>query len=256
MTPATSLSAAPFRLSLRFDPAREAASGDGFRFEVVGLHDFRRLEDAGGVFLVWGFPVLDGRAADPAELMRRLRDEGAEALARELDCGFVLAYFDRGRRDLTLITDRWSSLPLFYGSDGGCFRADSSFKRLFDGRGAGGSPGLDRWTVAEFFYFRRVFGERTYDQGIRFLPYAAILTVDAEGRTDLRRYWRIGAEKSPAGQNAMAERLAAALRYSMRVHTSDGHRYGLMLSGGAGRPCFVGCLAAGDAVLHHRSQPQ
>jgi hypothetical protein len=221
-----------FHLSLVFRTGARAQPGRRLDVQLHRLHDADRHDDQDGSLVIWGTPALDGRILRARELAAHIRSAGLEALARRLDCGFLLVWYDRRADRLALVTDRTGSLPLFHLAETGRFVASSSFKRLFDSRGAGASPGLEPLAVAEFFYFRRVFGTRSYDRAISYLPHASILTVEADGRSERRTYWRIGADKLALSDDALAERLAALLRDSMATHMSDGRAYGLLLSGG------------------------
>jgi len=203
-----------------------------FLLETQDLHDCNRHEDERGTLLRWGTPMLDGRILAARELLELFNAGSATQLAGRLDGGFIILHYDSGRHRLRLINDRLGSLPLFYLKQAARFACSSSFKRLFDARGAVASPGLDPWTVLEFLWFRRVFGERTYDQSIRFLPGASILTVDAGGEPVLERYWRPQPRHDGEGAEVLSERLAAAIRQSVGGLMSDQRHYGLMLSGG------------------------
>ena len=221
-----------FHISLEFRTGADIRPGTRLHLQSHEMFDSDGY-DADDITLVsWGIPTLSGRILPAAELAQEIRQNGIEALAARLDSSFLLVVYDRRSDQLSIVTDRTASLPLFHLHAGDRFIASTGFKRLFDARGAGASAGIDPWTVAEFFYFRRVFGTRTYDKDIAFLPYATILTVEGSGKTTQRRYWHIGAEKLTLGQDALAARLADALRSSMQACTSDGRRYGLLLSGG------------------------
>ncbi len=203
-----------------------------FSLECRGLHDADHYEDGRGTLLSWGTPRLEGRVVSASELLGLVDPRAPVRLAVRLDGGFLILHHARDVRRLVLISDRFGSLPLFWTQEGGAFRCSSAFKRLFDARGALDSPGLDPWTVLEFLWFRRVFGERTYDRAIRFLPGASVLTVEPEHGVRLTRYWRPGPRAEGGGDGVLAERLAAALGASVGAVMSDDRRHGLMLSGG------------------------
>ncbi len=221
-----------FHLSLEFKTGAAFAPASRFDLRLHKLLDSNRHDDQRGMVAIWGIPALDGKILCARELLEKIRSEGLSTLAPKLDCGFLLVLHDRQDDRLSIVTDRTGSLPLFYAAENGRFVASSSFKRLFDAHGAGGSAGLNPWTIAEFFYFRRVFGTRTYDRTISYLPYASILTIEGDGRTQHRRYWRPNADKLRLSHDELAERLSSLLSDSMRTYMSDGHAFGLLLSGG------------------------
>ena len=221
-----------FHLSLEFHTTASHPPGSRLDVQLHRMHDAERYDDEALTLVVWGTPSLDGAILRASQIADRLRIEPIEGLARRLDSSFVLIFYDRRADQLSIVTDRTGSLPFFYCNAAGRFTASSAFKLLFDRRGAGQSSTVDPWTVAEFFYFRRVFNTRTYDRDIAYLPGASILTIAANGANERRCYWRINADKPGLGQDVLAERLAEALRASMQTAMSDGRRYGLMLSGG------------------------
>jgi asparagine synthase (glutamine-hydrolysing) len=221
-----------FHLSLRFNTTATTEPGRRLDLQIHRMHDCDRHDDAQSTVVTWGTPAHNGRILSAAKIAQAIREEGLESVVSRLDCGFLLIFHDRRRGRLTIVNDRTASLPFFYHVAPGQFIASSSFKRLFDARGSIASPGFDALTVVEFLHLRRVFGTRTYDRDIAFLPYASILTVSANNATEHRRYWRITAEKSPLNRNKLAERLAETLRQSMQTYMSDNRQFGLLLSGG------------------------
>jgi len=218
-----------FHLSATFDACRTEPRAS---LEAYGLHDYDAVEDERGAVARWGTPILGDRILRAGDLLVLIAEEGLESLAPRLDGSFLIVRHDRIGRRMEVVNDRFASLPLFYVHAHGRFACSSSFKRLFDQRGAVSSPTLDPWAVLEFLWFRRLFGERTYDSAIRFLPYASILALDGSGRVHLRRYWHPSADKLDADPETVSERIAAAIHDSVRALMSDGRRYGLMLSGG------------------------
>lgn len=219
-----------FSVSLRI--GAEVPPGERFSLTQHKLFDSDRFDDESVTLAVWGSPALESKIVGAAELTHRLRAGGVDKLAPQLDSTFLIVIYERDSQKLTLINDRLGSLPFFYGTTGGAFEASSSFKRLFDRRGAGASAGFDPGAVAEFLHFRRLLGTRTYDRDLAFLPGASILTVSPSGKQVHKRYWHITPGKLNESRDAQAERLAEAFQRAMRTAMSDGHRYGLLLSGG------------------------
>ena len=221
-----------FHLNLTFRTGPGIPPAARFDLTMHKMLDADRHDDENGTVAIWGTPAIDGRIINAFEVARRVRQHGIESLAKQLDCAFLLVIHDRAADRLTVVTDRFGSLPFFYCTQAGRFVASSSFKLLFDRRGAHASPGFDPWVLAEFLHFRRVLNNRTYDNGITFLSGASILSVDGRGAVQCQRYWRISAEKLDLGQDELAERLADGLQRSIRTYMSDDRRFGLLLSGG------------------------
>jgi len=229
-----------FCLSVTFSAAgglgAEAGAdfGDGYlRLESRGSRWRVVRPEPGRLVALWGAAALDGRIDDArvAAHLCRARDIGAAA--RDLNGSLLAVIYDTDRHRLSIVNDRFGARPFFYTAEGGIFRGATSFKQLFDAAGGGQSPGLDPAAMFEFLYFRRVFGTKTYDRAIRFLPYASVLTLgEGEGVPRHVRYWRPRFEKSGLGVHEFSDQLAEAIRDSVALYTSDARRFGLMLSGG------------------------
>ena len=228
----------PVRLSFTFDPLDD--SSKAFDFDAAGMHDFQSAEDPKYQILVWGTPAINGRILHAKELLMQTVETRIEDLAPELDCSFLLVIREKLNKQIAIVTDRWSSLPIYYGMQGTRFFADTHFKSIVTSQG-GSTRRVDRWAVAEFLYFRRMFGTQTLDPNIKCLPYGSILWVRSNGDTKLSRYWEISGEKTKLSRGDQAEYLAEGIRDSMRMYMSDGGRYGLLLSGGLdGRALLAG----------------
>lgn len=221
-----------FHLSLEFRTGPAVSPNGRLDIDVHKVLDVDRFDDEGGTVVSWGTPAIGEKIVSANEIARLVRQHGIETTVKKFDCSFLIIIHDRSADRLTILTDRFGSLPFFYGTESGRFVASSSFKRLFDRRGGVASAGFDPWAVAEFLYFRRVFNTRTYDRDISFLAGASILTIEGAGSIDHRRYWRPNADKSNLGRVDLAERLAEGLKASMRTYMSDERRFGLLLSGG------------------------
>lgn len=221
-----------FHLSLAFRTGAGTPPASRLAITAHKLLDFDRHDDQADTVVVWGTPAVNERIITATEVARRISAEGVEIFAKQLDCAFLIVRYDRAGDTLTVINDRFGSLPFFYHTAAAEFRASSSFKRLFDGRGGSASAGFDPLAVAEFLYFRRVLNARTYDRDIAFLPGGSILEIAGSGAISHRRYWRITAGKLNESHDALAERLAEELQRAMRTYMSDDRRFGLLLSGG------------------------
>ena len=221
-----------FHLSLQFNTTAAHQPGHRLGLQTHQLIDSDRFDDERLIVITWGTPAKNGQILRASKIAKAISADGIEVVASHLDCSFLIIIYDRWSDCLTVVNDRTASLPFFYHVSKNHFLASSSFRRLFVARGGITSPGFDALTVAEFLHFRRVFGNRTYDRDISFLPYASVLTVGANGVINHKRYWKIMADKLSLNQDKMADRLADSLRLSMKTYMSDNKNYGLLLSGG------------------------
>jgi asparagine synthase (glutamine-hydrolysing) len=244
MNAETFLQPETFHLGLSFDPAKPSV--DAFKYVQLLMRDFSLAETDGSILLVWGTPADQKGIIAATALLRKIEAMGIGAVASDLDCSFLLVHYDKRKKEMAIVTDRWGSLPLYYCEQQGVLQADTSFRSLSRRRGVSPERVYDRWTVGEFLYFRRLFGTRTFDPDIKFLPYGTMLVMSQGENAKLHRYWNIDAEKSSLDQGSLSVRLADAIRDAMRLYSSDGKRYGLMLSGGLDARAL---LAAADRPL-------
>lgn len=258
------MSARRFQLSARFTPGapviEEADVGlfnDG-RLSVQGinLHPPARLyRHTGRILVIWGNPIAEGRVSDAAVLRSFANESSLAEFARDLNGSFLILIYDPQVASLYVLNDRFASLALYYRQDGDALQMSTSFKALLDPLLRNGEARIDPAVVFEFLHFRRLFGTHTYETGTQYLDSASILTF-ARGMTAPRveKYWMPSFTVSPRSVIESASLLADALRDAMKMHMSDGLRYGLMLSGGldsrallAAAPsqltCFTTCLS-------------
>lgn len=84
-------------------------------------------------------------------------------------------------------------------------------------------------------------------KGVRKLPPATVMTVEADGRTSRHRYWQPLFEADPAeraiGFEEWTERVLAALRAAVRRRLVADVPVGVLLSGGVDSSLIVGLLA-------------
>jgi len=208
------------------------AYGDGYlRIASEHLRPAFRLHERGDKIIgLCGNPAWKGKF-DDLEVARALAEGTAPGGAAKIDSTFLAIVYDRVTHHLDLVSDRFASWKIYYRMHEGRFYSSTSLLQLSRTCGHRGEP--DEEAIFEFLYFRRLFGEKTFDRDARFLAPASYLSLAPRCEQPLpKQYWSPNLTRSHLNPNAFAERLAEALRSSVSLHTSDGRRYGLMLSGG------------------------
>jgi asparagine synthase (glutamine-hydrolysing) len=109
-------------------------------------------------------------------------------LARSLRGMFAFAVWDERRRRLVLGRDRFGKKPLYYWHDGARFVFGSEIKALLADPSV--PRRLDPDAISAYLTFGYVPGPRTFFDGIRSVPPAHVLTLDADGTVSMERYWR------------------------------------------------------------------
>lgn len=212
-------------------PNDEGLESPSFFAADGGRH---RLAMAGELFATAG-ELSHVDPADRAALGRALLAAfaaGRFEAARHLDGEFQLAFWNGAERRLTLVLDRFGSLPLYVGESpaGVAFAGGVRGVLMAPGISAEPDPEAIREAVS-FGGFR--LGDRTNVRGVKMLPAGSVTTLAAGGH-ETRRYvsW---AEIPAARPGSVAERIEEARRLfgrSIARRLRGARRPGETLSGG------------------------
>jgi asparagine synthase (glutamine-hydrolysing) len=179
---------------------------------------------------------------DTEVLLNAYREWGEDCLGR-LDGMFAFAVWDGANRRLFCARDRLGIKPFYYAAPNGNFVFGSEIKALLAFPECRGEAD-DQAAVGFLVHGNCDYAERTLFRGIRSLPAAHSLTVDAAtARTSIRRYWRLDPH-STAGQSdkARVAQLRDALFDTVRTHLISDVRVGSCLSGGLDSSTVVGVI--------------
>ena len=209
--------------------ANQPLSGEDERVQVMlngEIYNFQELRAA-----------LEGghtfRTHGDTEVIAHGYEDREEAIVPLLDGMFALAIWDARRRRLVLARDGFGKKPLYYGSDARRFVFGSEIKALL----AAGVPAeMADEHLGEYLAFGYVPTPSTFFKGIRKLPPASLMVVDAHGPSAPRAYWDLA--YPPEGAAAAvdlgqaAERVRALLSAAVRKRLVADVPLGVLLSGG------------------------
>lgn len=135
-----------------------------------------------------GFEKTD--AEDPMLICHLYNKEGAGFIER-LDGNYTIVIYDKKRKALFLLNDRFGSRPINYCIKNGEFIFASEVKSILKGKQANWR--LDRQAVADFFMFGFITGNKTLVEDVSVLPPASVLRYDVNHqRIDIKPYWTLG----------------------------------------------------------------
>lgn len=190
---------------------------------------------------------------DTEVVLKAYREWGAACVTR-FEGMFAFAIWERDSGKTFLARDRLGIKPLYYTLDKQRLRFASSLPALL----AGGDIDTDIDPRALNFYmsFHAVVppGE-TIIRGIRKMPPATTMTIEADGSIAQQRYWELSFERSAADEersfDSWRDGLLDELRQAVRKRQLAAVDVGVLLSGGIDSSLLVGLMAeVGTAGLH------
>jgi asparagine synthase (glutamine-hydrolysing) len=190
--------------------------------EIYNFREVRaRLERRGHRF----------RTSSDAEVIVHAYEDAGEDCVLDLRGMFAFALWDGVRRSLLLARDRMGEKPLYYYAGPDLFVFGSELRALL------GHPDVPRAlnleSLSRYLVFECIPAPHSILTGIAKLPPGHTLTVSAEGKQRLSRYWDIRfAPDSSIREAEWIERLRAQLRDSVRAQLVSDVPLGALLSGG------------------------
>lgn len=179
------------------------------------------------------------------EVIIKAYAEWGEDCVRRFKGMFAFAIWDMRRRTLFVARDRMGIKPLYYAFDGKVFRFASNTQALL----ATGDldSEFDPLALHNHFTLHAVVpAPRTIFKNIRKMPPAHTLTIHADGRQELKRYWELTARRpaQPKSEQEWTEAIHDALMQAVkrRIEIAD-VPVGVLLSGGLDSSLLVGLLA-------------
>ncbi len=192
--------------------------------EIYNFRDVRERLERKGVDFLGG--------SDTEVLLEAYANWGASVLT-SLDGMFAFAIWDERERKLLVARDRFGEKPLYYARS-----TDGSFAFASDPKAvlalAGLAPRVDVGALVGDLVYGYQLEPATAFRGVRMLPPASHLTIDAEGRPgEETAYWQWRpAEPARGRYEDYLARLEDALRVGIRRRLISDRPLGVLLSGG------------------------
>src|ERR1700692_15867 len=182
-------------------------------------------------------------ASDTETLVHLYEEEGIAGISK-LRGMFAYAIWDARERKLLLARDRFGKKPLYYARVREGFYFGSEIKCL---RAAGLSMEMDPEAIRLYLQFGYVPDPWSAFSGLKKLPPAHWLTLDADGRMEIGRYWenpppREDDDPSLSEQDICAE-IRQAFDDSVKVRMIADVPLGAFLSGGIDSSLVVASMA-------------
>lgn len=146
---------------------------------------------------------------------------------------FSLAIYDFKSKKLLIANDRYGLFPIYYAISDGVFLFASEVKSILTLKSF--PRILDHKSVADFFSFGYILGNKTFFNDIKLLPPACVCLIDArKGGVDFKRYWNFSfVENNYGSLEDIAEKVNSLLKISVNKRIpNEPESFGLGLSGG------------------------
>jgi len=147
---------------------------------------------------------------------------------------FAFAIWDRRKREVCLVRDRYGIKPLYYAQCGSTLLFGSEVKALLAHTSYHAE--LDREALVEYFAFQNFITDRTLFKNARLLAAGTYLQipVDAPARATSTRYWdyNFAEPERPCGEHEYQEELDRLLRQAVQRQLVSDVDLGCYLSGG------------------------
>ncbi len=166
-----------------------------------------------------------------------------ERVVERLRGMFAFALWDARARRLLLARDRLGQKPLYYRQAGGLFLFGSEIKAVLAWPGVAREADLD--AIHDYLTYQYVPAPKTAFVGIKTLPPAHCMVVEADGRTTVRRYWSLPAPEAAQARPraALEEEIRERLAESVRLRLISDVPLGAFLSGGVDSAGVVAAMA-------------
>ena len=200
----------PDEKSYAFDPA-------------IGVHLF--LE---------GAPRRNGGLVNAEELLVEFKKRG-ESFADAYDGGFYCAVIDEKRQRFLLIRDRLGLKPVFYVVKDGSILFSSMMGFIVLSGWITPEPNVDMLRLYATSNYREIFGrEETFYDGVFLLPPRTVLSLDAHGAVEKKKYWEMDAAApiSNLSEEVLAREFEKKLSQAIGNCLFEGKKYCVALSGG------------------------
>lgn len=171
------------------------------------------------------------RNSDPATILRLYSEYGSE-FVNFLNGSFLLAIWDSETKKLVIANDRYGLFPLYYANSEGLLLFASEVKSIL--RLKSFPRVLDERSMADFFSFGYILGNRTLLKDVKLLPPACICIADSrKNDITMKKYWNPSfVEDKRTHLENVAKTLGMLLKNSVNKRIPKKKRLGLALSGG------------------------
>jgi len=151
----------------------------------------------------------------------------------QLNGEFLLISMNLKNLSLRIINDRFASYPIYYSRIRNNFFCNLNYIEIVKNIKKIDKININKSSIYEFLWFRKVHGSNTYHKEISFLNSASILEISTKDFNH-KKYWYPNFQKNKFSLNKNSLRLNELVQNSIKLKTQDfdKNKIGLFLSGG------------------------
>ena len=175
-----------------------------------------------------------------AEFCLHSYEEYETDFVRKLNGTFNIIICDLKKKKIEIINDRYGLRPLYYTINNGKLLFASEIKAIL--QDSTFKKELNDETIADFFAFGEIYGNKTFFKGIEVMPPASIITYDGQN-ISIEQYWDFNYEPDyNRSEDEFVDELVQSFKKAVKIRMKDNLRYGIALSGGLDSRSVVGAI--------------
>ncbi len=165
-----------------------------------------------------------------SEFCLYLFEELGKDFVKNLNGSFVIIIYNLKENELLITNDRYGLRPHYYAVNNGKLLFAPEVKAILKDETI--KKELNDATVADFFGFAEIWGNKTFFKGIEVLPPASIMKFKNE-KISIKQYWDFDYNPDYAkSEDMFLEELVESFRKAVEIRMKDKYRYAISLSGG------------------------
>jgi len=198
-----------------------------------------KYEDKNFQCIIFGRPISNDIDSKSLIKFFKHQPEKIPIKLKEINGEFLIFILNKHTFELSIINDRFCSIPIYYIVDKNKIRAAMNFIELYNcnDQAKSSSPIISKDALFEFLWFRRVHGNDTFDKNIKFLMPSSILKIK-NASVSRFQYWTPSFKKEEyKSLEEVSEIFISHLTKSIKLKISmlppgSENQIGLFLSGG------------------------
>lgn len=191
---------------------------------------------------IFGHPIM-GDKISAKNALEAMESNISYKFIEKLNGEYLVIHLNKRKQQLSIINDRFSSIPFFYWHNKDIFIGSVFYNDLWIWLKKHEYLKISEASFFEFMWLQRLVGTKTYDEESYCMKSSTWMTY-TDGKVSQYKYWKPCFDKTTDSMDQCATKLSHLLKQSVSRKTSDEHggRYGIFLSGGLDSRTILGCF--------------